>query len=68
MRKSVVILSAILFATGATSAFAAHSSTSSQGRVAERAQTEMQTEEPDEFCRWHAANTKYDMYCAPYLD
>lgn len=68
MRKSVAILSAILFATGATSAFAAHSGTYTRGQVAAHAQTEMQTEEPAEFCRWHGADTNYDMYCAPYRD
>ncbi|WP_414463990.1 hypothetical protein [Hyphomicrobium sp. DY-1] len=68
MRKSVMALSAILLATGATGALAARLSTPTHSRVMERAQTEMQTETPAEFCRWHGADTNYDMYCAPYND
>ncbi|MBS0251753.1 MAG: hypothetical protein JSR78_11900 [Proteobacteria bacterium] len=65
MRKSVLALSAILLTTGA---LAARSSAPKHSRVTERAQTEMQTETPDEFCRWHGADTNYDIYCAPFYD
>lgn len=68
MRKSVLTLSAILLTIGATGASAAHSSTPTHRRVTDHAQTEMQTETPDEFCRWHSANTRYDTYCAPFYD
>lgn len=68
MRKSLLVVSAILLASGATAALASPSSTQSERPQQAKIQGELQTETPAEFCRWHSTDTRYDAYCAPYND
>jgi hypothetical protein len=68
MRKSLLALSAILIASGATEALASRSTILSHRTYVVSNRSEMQNETPAEFCRWHNSDTRYDTYCAPYND
>lgn len=66
MRKSLLVVSAIMLASGATAALASPSSTQSERPQQAKTQSELQTKTPAEFCRWHSTDTRYDMYCSSY--